>query len=68
MVADNREEAVKLLKLGSQNADNPWMIKEKVSNYGKKGAVWVFSGHGAHWTDMGKELLATEPALLCKLV
>ncbi|KAF3201294.1 hypothetical protein TWF106_006595 [Orbilia oligospora] len=62
VVADNREEAVKLLELGSQNADSPWMIKEKVSNYGKKGAVWVFSGHGAHWTDMGKELLASEPA------
>ncbi|MFC9249786.1 type I polyketide synthase [Amycolatopsis thailandensis] len=26
-----------------------------------KGVVWVFSGHGAQWTGMGKGLLATEP-------
>ncbi|KAK6534389.1 hypothetical protein TWF281_005712 [Arthrobotrys megalospora] len=62
VVADSREDAIKLLELGSQNTDSPWLIKEKVSNYGKQGAVWVFSGHGAHWADMGKELLANEPA------
>ena len=27
------------------------------------GAVWVFSGHGAQWAGMGRELLATEPAM-----
>ncbi|WP_448432022.1 beta-ketoacyl synthase N-terminal-like domain-containing protein [Mycolicibacterium sp. XJ2546] len=25
------------------------------------GAVWVFSGHGSHWPEMGRELLADEP-------
>ncbi len=25
-------------------------------------AVWVFSGHGAQWSGMGRELLATEPS------
>ena len=25
-------------------------------------AVWVFSGHGSHWADMGRELIAAEPA------
>lgn len=25
------------------------------------GAVWVFSGHGSHWTGMGAELLTAEP-------
>lgn len=25
------------------------------------GAVWVFSGHGSHWTGMGRELLSTAP-------
>ncbi|MGE2690387.1 type I polyketide synthase [Mycolicibacterium pulveris] len=25
------------------------------------GAVWVFSGHGSHWPQMGRELLAAEP-------
>lgn len=25
------------------------------------GAVWVFSGHGSHWPQMGRELLAGEP-------
>ncbi|ERF77015.1 6-methylsalicylic acid synthase [Endocarpon pusillum Z07020] len=28
------------------------------------GAVWLFSGHGAQWLAMGKELLANEPLLL----
>jgi 6-methylsalicylic acid synthase len=27
------------------------------------GAVWLFSGHGAQWLAMGKELLADEPVL-----
>ncbi|MEE6135103.1 type I polyketide synthase [Mycobacterium sp. 050128] len=27
-----------------------------------EGAVWVFSGHGSHWPQMGRELLAGEPA------
>lgn len=26
-----------------------------------EGPVWVFSGHGAQWTGMGRELLASEP-------
>ena len=26
------------------------------------GAVWVFSGHGAQWSGMGRDLLADEPA------
>ncbi|MEX5708664.1 type I polyketide synthase [Parafrankia sp. FMc6] len=26
------------------------------------GAVWVFSGHGAQWSGMGRELLTDEPA------
>lgn len=26
----------------------------------KQKTVWVFSGHGAQWTDMGKELLNNE--------
>ena len=29
----------------------------------KTGAVWLFSGHGAQWLAMGKELLADEPLL-----
>ncbi|CZR60816.1 related to 6-methylsalicylic acid synthase [Phialocephala subalpina] len=26
-----------------------------------RGAVWLFSGHGAQWSDMGKELLEKDP-------
>jgi 6-methylsalicylic acid synthase len=28
---------------------------------GGPGPVWVFSGHGAQWSGMGRELLATDP-------
>lgn len=28
---------------------------------GGRDAVWVFSGHGSHWTGMGRELIAAEP-------
>ncbi|KAF3039428.1 putative PKS-like protein biosynthetic cluster [Didymella keratinophila] len=29
----------------------------KLESASQKGAVWVFSGHGAQWPDMGRELL-----------
>src|SRR5262249_44043581 len=30
---------------------------------GSPAVVWVFSGHGAQWSGMGRELLRTEPVL-----
>ncbi|OBJ55156.1 polyketide synthase [Mycobacterium asiaticum] len=32
-----------------------------------KGPVWVFSGQGSQWAEMGKDLLATEPVFAAKV-
>ncbi|GFG64695.1 mycocerosic acid synthase-like polyketide synthase [Mycobacterium kubicae] len=32
-----------------------------------KGPVWVFSGQGSQWAEMGKDLLATEPVFAAKI-
>nr|WP_285641815.1 type I polyketide synthase [Lentzea sp. NBRC 102530] len=34
---------------------------EPVDGVAGQGVVWVFSGHGAQWSGMGRELLACEP-------
>ncbi|WP_156746036.1 type I polyketide synthase, partial [Mycobacterium sp. 1423905.2] len=33
----------------------------------KLGPVWVFSGQGSQWAEMGKDLLATEPVFAAKI-
>ena len=32
-----------------------------------RGPVWVFSGQGSQWAEMGKDLLATEPVFAAKI-
>ncbi|MBO8658134.1 acyltransferase domain-containing protein, partial [Staphylococcus aureus] len=32
-----------------------------------KGPVWVFSGQGSQWAEMGKDLLAQEPVFAAKV-
>lgn len=37
---------------------NPWIAQSRVlPSDVRKDVVWVFSGHGAQWTNMGKELV-----------
>ncbi|KAF3904990.1 hypothetical protein AA313_de0201776 [Arthrobotrys entomopaga] len=62
LVADNREDALNLLNKSTQDVESPWIVKGKTSKLEGKGTLWVFSGHGAHWPDMGKELLKNSPA------
>ncbi|MFF5229214.1 type I polyketide synthase [Dactylosporangium sp. NPDC000521] len=39
------------------------VVRGRAARGGDTPVVWVFSGHGAQWAGMGRELLATEPAL-----
>ncbi|KAE8443079.1 hypothetical protein EG329_002402 [Mollisiaceae sp. DMI_Dod_QoI] len=45
-----------------KTSKNPEIILSRcLSKEHQKGAVWLFSGHGAQWSDMGKELLQKDP-------
>jgi polyketide synthase 5 len=37
-------------------------ISQEVVGQEERGPVWVFSGQGSQWAEMGKDLLANEPA------
>ncbi|GKZ18416.1 type I Iterative Polyketide synthase (PKS) [Aspergillus brasiliensis] len=62
IVADSVSDAIAALDDVSNEAPNRWAIKDKVSPGTAKGPVWVFSGHGAQWEDMGRELFESSPA------
>ncbi|MCV7281299.1 SDR family NAD(P)-dependent oxidoreductase [Mycolicibacterium flavescens] len=40
---------------------DPGAVTGSVLRSAADGAVWVFSGHGSHWTGMGRELLTAAP-------
>lgn len=41
-----------------RSTSDPWIVQSRVlPSDVRKDVVWVFSGHGAQWTDMGKELV-----------
>lgn len=57
VVAD-RQEAIRSLTEFAKGRPDQWTISNRVlGSAAQMGAVWVFSGHGAQWPDMGKELL-----------
>ncbi|GKZ33612.1 type I Iterative Polyketide synthase (PKS), partial [Aspergillus brasiliensis] len=62
ILADSVSDAIAALDDVSNEAPNRWAIKDKVSPGTAKGPVWVFSGHGAQWEDMGRELFESSPA------
>ena len=57
-VASTHDEAIKALRDFADGSLSQWSISNRIlgSNM-KKDVVWVFSGHGAHWANMGKQLL-----------
>lgn len=60
IVADGRAElTAKLRRLAAGEAAAGVATGTAVRG---RGPVWVFSGHGAQWSGMGRELLAREPA------
>lgn len=58
LVVDNHEDAVKSLNIFANGSANEWTAQDRVLDSGaNKGIVWVFSGHGAQWKEMGRDLL-----------
>lgn len=51
-----REEAIAALQSLAQGTNTPAIVNSRASPEAAKGPVWVFSGHGAQWADMGREL------------
>ncbi|KAJ4335911.1 hypothetical protein N0V87_005767 [Didymella glomerata] len=57
-VVCDHEDAIHSLTEFAKGRPDQWTTTNRVlNNAAEKGTVWVFSGHGAQWPDMGKELL-----------
>ncbi|KAK8061875.1 6-methylsalicylic acid synthase [Apiospora phragmitis] len=62
VTAANTSEAISALEnLANGTQDLPVMSSRVMPDAAAKGPVWVFSGHGAQWPAMGKELFETQP-------
>ncbi|KAH7305159.1 polyketide syntase 2 [Rhexocercosporidium sp. MPI-PUGE-AT-0058] len=61
VVTQTRKEAMDLLSSYATGNKNTQIITSRVMNKTYTRVVWMFSGHGAQWANMGKELLANEP-------
>ena len=59
-VVSDIADAVRSLTEFAKGRSDQWTTSNRVlDSAAEKGAVWIFSGHGAQWPDMGKELLHT---------
>jgi 6-methylsalicylic acid synthase len=57
-VVDSNADAVEGLKAFADDSANEWTSSGRVLDADvSKEVVWVFSGHGAQWSDMAKELI-----------
>ncbi|KAI8631794.1 6-MSAS [Xylariaceae sp. FL1651] len=57
-VVESHEEAAEALNAFAAGTKNEWSSQDVILGPKvNKDVVWVFSGHGAQWKDMGKELL-----------
>ena len=58
IVASSHEEAAEALKAFTPDSENSKAVSRRVvSGSDSQGSVWVFSGHGAQWKEMGQELI-----------
>lgn len=62
IVAAGREDLAARLRLLADGEPSPDVVTGSALTDPGAGLVWVFSGHGSHWTGMGQGLLASEPA------
>ncbi|KAJ4302628.1 hypothetical protein N0V90_001517 [Kalmusia sp. IMI 367209] len=57
-VVDTYDEAIEALRKFATGASSYWVTNNRVfGTVTRKDVVWVFSGHGAQWPSMAKELL-----------
>jgi len=64
VVASGREElAERLAQLAAGRPATGVSTGRTVRGAASQDAVWVFSGHGAQWSGMGRELIDSEPLL-----
>ncbi|KAH7408876.1 polyketide syntase 2 [Cadophora sp. MPI-SDFR-AT-0126] len=61
IISQTRQEATDLLNTFANGTKSNQLITSRVMNKADTRVVWMFSGHGAQWADMGRELLANEP-------
>ena len=58
IVASSHEEAAEALKAFASDSDSSEAVSSRIVNTSEnKGTVWVFSGHGAQWKEMGQDLI-----------
>ena len=58
IVASSHEEAAEALKAFASGSETVKAVSRRVvSDSSSPGSVWVFSGHGAQWKEMGQELI-----------
>ena len=59
-VVESHEDAADALKAFSESTSSAWIVSGRVlDNNTSRDAVWVFSGHGAQWREMGREMLSS---------
>ncbi|KAI1334146.1 6-methyl salicylic acid synthase [Xylariaceae sp. FL0016] len=68
-IVKSHEHAIQVLNaFAAGESEKEFSVQEaKLGADVEKGVVWVFSGHGAQWKDMGKELLDTSP-VFCQAI
>ncbi|WP_373693475.1 beta-ketoacyl synthase N-terminal-like domain-containing protein [[Mycobacterium] burgundiense] len=62
VVAESRDDLVRALTSLADDVRDPAVVVGSPLPRADEGAVWVFSGHGSHWPEMGRDLLGAEPA------
>ncbi|MGA5535631.1 type I polyketide synthase [Mycolicibacterium nivoides] len=62
VVAEHRHELIAGLDALARGESGAGLVTGEVPGGQARDAVWVFSGHGSHWSGMGRELLTAEPA------
>lgn len=57
-VVENHKDAANSLQSFVKGSTNEWTAQGRVLDSGvNRSAVWVFSGHGAQWREMGQDLI-----------
>lgn len=67
VVAASAEELAARLRGLAEGRDTVGVSTARTGSGAADGVVWVFSGHGAQWSGMGRELLAQEPVFAAEI-